>query len=282
MTPGKILREKREEKGLTVEKVSSDTRILKEYIEALERDDYPALPSETHVKGFLRKYSAYLGLDPDQIISLYERETEEQRVSLFRNVVGNEAPALMPYVVSVLLTAFFSILLLYLTSVPSVKETLHPSVKAQVRPIVLEVGPLPRKESVAEMRERLNNLTREENATSSASHKPVVPIFTPSSPVQNTASSVVESESRKGSVVEENASGVTAQAKSEAQPVAAPAQAVPSQEESGEGRSQEALPHPVEDTGERTGQVEPQQKKITENKQSLNQSTSGNQENLTQ
>lgn len=62
-TIGEILRAAREEKKLTVEQVNKETRISVQTIRSLERDDFGAFPSETYLKGFLRNYADFLGLD---------------------------------------------------------------------------------------------------------------------------------------------------------------------------------------------------------------------------
>ena len=62
-TIGEILRAAREGKKLTVEQVNRETRISVQTIRSLERDDFGAFPSETYLKGFLRNYAEFLGLD---------------------------------------------------------------------------------------------------------------------------------------------------------------------------------------------------------------------------
>jgi cytoskeletal protein RodZ len=62
-TIGELLRAAREEKKLTVEQVNKETRISVQTIRSLERDDFGAFPSETYLKGFLRNYADFLGLD---------------------------------------------------------------------------------------------------------------------------------------------------------------------------------------------------------------------------
>ncbi len=62
-TIGELLRTAREEKKLTVEQVNRETRISVQTIRSLERDDFGAFPSETYLKGFLRNYADFLGLD---------------------------------------------------------------------------------------------------------------------------------------------------------------------------------------------------------------------------
>lgn len=62
-TIGEILRAAREEKKLTVEQVNRETRISVQTLRSLERDDFGGFPSETYLKGFLRNYAEFLGLD---------------------------------------------------------------------------------------------------------------------------------------------------------------------------------------------------------------------------
>jgi cytoskeleton protein RodZ len=69
---GHILREARETKGLTLREVQEKTRISSRFLEALEMGDYDRLPTPTHVRGFLRNYARFLGLDPDPLLERYE------------------------------------------------------------------------------------------------------------------------------------------------------------------------------------------------------------------
>jgi len=68
-TIGQRLRRERESRYLTIEKASEDTRIRKIFLQALEADDFSAMPSATQGRGFLRNYAAYLDLDIDELIS---------------------------------------------------------------------------------------------------------------------------------------------------------------------------------------------------------------------
>ena len=68
----KKLRETREAKNLTLEEVSSETHIRLRYLEAMENGDFEALPSELQVKGFIRSYGGYLGLNTESLIEALE------------------------------------------------------------------------------------------------------------------------------------------------------------------------------------------------------------------
>ena len=68
---GNKLKEAREAKSLTFENASRDTNISSKFLEALEREDYSPFPGEPYVLGFLKNYGEYLGLDPEELLSLY-------------------------------------------------------------------------------------------------------------------------------------------------------------------------------------------------------------------
>jgi cytoskeletal protein RodZ len=74
---GQYLRAERGKRGMSLEEVSARTRIRLETLEALERDDYPVLPAEVTVKGFLRAYSRCLGLDEREVSTRYQEFAAE-------------------------------------------------------------------------------------------------------------------------------------------------------------------------------------------------------------
>lgn len=73
-TIGDILRNKRLEKGLTLEDVSNLTKIRKKYLEALESGNYNEIPEKVYVKSFLKIYSDFLELDRSSILKRYQDE----------------------------------------------------------------------------------------------------------------------------------------------------------------------------------------------------------------
>ena len=73
-TPGQILLHARQERGLTLEAVSEATHIRLRYLQALEADDLPGLPSLVQAKGFLRLYAGFLGLDEASLVDQFSRQ----------------------------------------------------------------------------------------------------------------------------------------------------------------------------------------------------------------
>jgi cytoskeletal protein RodZ len=68
---GATLREARERRHLTHEQVEADTKIRAKYLRALEEEEFDSLPSGTYVRGFLRAYASYLGLDGRLFVDEY-------------------------------------------------------------------------------------------------------------------------------------------------------------------------------------------------------------------
>jgi len=66
----------REARGLTLEDAERDTRISRRYLQALEAEQFEVIPAPVYARGFLRSYSQYLGLDPQQLLALFPREDE--------------------------------------------------------------------------------------------------------------------------------------------------------------------------------------------------------------
>ena len=65
-----MLKKAREEKGLTVDEVSSALFIKKRIVEAIESGDWESLPYPVYVKGYLNQYAALL-----RIADLFQAET---------------------------------------------------------------------------------------------------------------------------------------------------------------------------------------------------------------
>jgi cytoskeleton protein RodZ len=70
---GARLRAAREEQGLSVGDVAQRLKFAPRQIEALEADQYVALPGLTFVRGFVRSYAKLLGLDGTPLVAALER-----------------------------------------------------------------------------------------------------------------------------------------------------------------------------------------------------------------
>jgi Helix-turn-helix domain len=68
---GDSLREARVRQGLDHTEVEFATKIRAKYIRALEDEEFDVLPGDTYIKGFLRVYADYLGLDGQIYVDEY-------------------------------------------------------------------------------------------------------------------------------------------------------------------------------------------------------------------
>ncbi|MBA2476569.1 MAG: helix-turn-helix domain-containing protein [Actinobacteria bacterium] len=68
---GTSLREARIRQGLELVEAEAATKIRGTYLAALEEERFGQLPAQTYVKGFLRSYSEFLGLDGQLYVDEY-------------------------------------------------------------------------------------------------------------------------------------------------------------------------------------------------------------------
>lgn len=69
-----ILKEERTKKGLTLGDVEKQTRIRREFLEAIEDGDFGKLPSESYAMGFVKTYAKLLELPEARTAALFRRE----------------------------------------------------------------------------------------------------------------------------------------------------------------------------------------------------------------
>jgi cytoskeleton protein RodZ len=83
---GNSLRDARLRQHLDFPEAEQATKIRARYLRALEEEQFDTLPAETYVKGFLRAYAEYLGLDGQLYVDEYNS----------RYVVGDDEPVARP------------------------------------------------------------------------------------------------------------------------------------------------------------------------------------------
>jgi cytoskeleton protein RodZ len=148
---GQLLRQTREEKGITLDQVAHETRIRARFLEALEQEDYEALPTPGHVHGFLRNYTLYLGLDLSEVQALYDAENKPSRFvpGIFRPKDIDLAPPRRPLVrasVALGIVLFLVVLVvggwaLWQYGMPVLQPLLQPIVEPVVQPVLQWLTP---------------------------------------------------------------------------------------------------------------------------------------------
>jgi cytoskeleton protein RodZ len=88
---GRRLRAAREAMGITVEQAEAETHIRRKYLEALESAREAEIPGEVYLKGFLRTYGNYVGLDGTELVEEFKL-TRLQRNRPQETAVAQVAP----------------------------------------------------------------------------------------------------------------------------------------------------------------------------------------------
>lgn len=73
-TVGEILKKARIEKKYTLEIIEKQIKIRKKFLSALEENQWNKLPSLPYIKGFIRNYSNFLGLQGDEMLAIFRRQ----------------------------------------------------------------------------------------------------------------------------------------------------------------------------------------------------------------
>lgn len=71
MSLGERFRAAREQRGLTLSDVAEHLRIRSVYLAAIEDENWKAIGAPVYIRGFLRTYARYLGLDPEEAVSAF-------------------------------------------------------------------------------------------------------------------------------------------------------------------------------------------------------------------
>ena len=76
--PGALLRQAREDKGLTIEEMSAISNLTKQVIRGIEADEYSELAGLSFVRGYLKLYAKKLGVDEGRVLEAFDRWKAEQ------------------------------------------------------------------------------------------------------------------------------------------------------------------------------------------------------------
>ncbi|KZN51918.1 RodZ domain-containing protein [Pseudoalteromonas luteoviolacea] len=72
MSLGQTLAKARAEQNLSFDDIAARLKLNHTQITKLENDEYQSLGPETFVRGYVKSYSAFLGLESEQVLALYE------------------------------------------------------------------------------------------------------------------------------------------------------------------------------------------------------------------
>jgi cytoskeleton protein RodZ len=75
---GENLRREREMRGVSLEEISSATKISLRFLDAIEREDFSKLPGGIFSRSFIRSYARYLGLDEERVVAEFQLAAHPQ------------------------------------------------------------------------------------------------------------------------------------------------------------------------------------------------------------
>lgn len=88
LSVGKLLRDARERKKISLREVEKQIKVREQFIHALEEDKWYIFTSRIYVTGILKNYSRFLGLDERKILAFFRREYERNEELRFKEKVS--------------------------------------------------------------------------------------------------------------------------------------------------------------------------------------------------
>src|SRR5215475_1622459 len=73
-TLGEELRNRREQRGISLAEISEATRIGSRFLKAIETDNFAIPPGGIFTRSFIRAYAKHVGMNEDDAIGLYLRQ----------------------------------------------------------------------------------------------------------------------------------------------------------------------------------------------------------------
>lgn len=110
---GEEFRSAREARGLTLSDVAEQIHIRSVYLNAIENEDWTAIGAPVYVRGFIRTYARFLGLDAEAAVAQFNRTVPAERTVVPSAVTADDRPGRGPSIwvllggaVAVLLVGF--------------------------------------------------------------------------------------------------------------------------------------------------------------------------------
>jgi cytoskeletal protein RodZ len=111
---GEEFRSAREARGLTLSDVAEQIHIRSVYLNAIENEDWTAIGAPVYVRGFIRTYARFLGLDAEDAVAMFNRYAPVERAVAAmplgsgddRGGTGPSLGAILGVLVAVLLVGF--------------------------------------------------------------------------------------------------------------------------------------------------------------------------------
>ncbi|HUO06594.1 MAG TPA: helix-turn-helix domain-containing protein [Candidatus Binataceae bacterium] len=83
-TLGQYLTSARERRGISREQVIAEAHIPPHYVKMIETDTYNLISDQLYLVPFLRRYAAFVGLDPEEVASRFVRDVQTAETTVAR------------------------------------------------------------------------------------------------------------------------------------------------------------------------------------------------------
>ena len=103
---GEKLKSAREAKGYSYDYVGRETNIARRYLEALENENFSKFPGEPYLLGFIRNYGEYLGLNVEELLSLYQAFKIQEQPAPMEQLLKPSSAFSRPVIVLIAAAAF--------------------------------------------------------------------------------------------------------------------------------------------------------------------------------
>lgn len=107
---GEILKNKRLEKNLGLGEVEAATKIKKEFLEAIEKNNFQKISSEVATRGFIKNYAEFLGLSSRNVLAVFKRDFVQNKREI--KIPYSSRFVWTPKLTMILLVVIFAILLI--------------------------------------------------------------------------------------------------------------------------------------------------------------------------
>ena len=155
LSVGKLLKDAREKKKISLRDVEKRIKVREQFILALEEDRWDSFTSRIYIMGILKNYARFLGLDERKILAFFRREYERIEEIKFKEKVSttylssdSKKSIIVGFVlICILLVGYFSFQL-FLFLKPPVIQIISPQNTAFKREQTIKIVGKTEKEAV--------------------------------------------------------------------------------------------------------------------------------------
>lgn len=163
LSVGKLLKDARERKKLSLSDVEKRIKVREQFIRALEEDKWDTFTSHIYITGILKNYARFLELDERRILAFFRREYERIEDIKFKEKVSSsylssdsKKTIIVGFIsIFILLVGYFSYQLFQYFK-PPIVQILSPSTNTFKRvPIIKVIGKTEKEAVITIMGERV-------------------------------------------------------------------------------------------------------------------------------